>query len=168
MTTEPIMTESTILRSLEKALFGVVFTILPGWLHNRESERFIKFATVGTIGMVIDLTILNVLHGVIGIPLLIANAFSFSSAVTNNFFLNRHWSFPESQDRAVHTQLVQFATVSVTGLAINEIILWQLTRLLHPIFGFPWDYNLAKMGAIFIVLFWNFGINRIWTYKGIK
>ena len=28
-------------------------------------------------------------------------------------------------------------------------------------------YNLAKAFAIAVVL-WNFGINRIWTYRGIK
>ena len=30
------------------------------------------------------------------------------------------------------------------------------------------SYNLAKAVAIAIVLFWNFGINRIWTYRGIE
>jgi putative flippase GtrA len=30
------------------------------------------------------------------------------------------------------------------------------------------SYNLAKAFAIGVVLFWNFGINRIWTYRGIK
>jgi putative flippase GtrA len=32
----------------------------------------------------------------------------------------------------------------------------------------PFDYNLAKITAIGVVLFWNFGINRIWTYRGIE
>ena len=30
------------------------------------------------------------------------------------------------------------------------------------------SYNLAKAFAIGVVLFWNFGVNRIWTYKGIE
>jgi putative flippase GtrA len=34
-------------------------------------------------------------------------------------------------------------------------------------FGQPWSYNLAKAFAICVVLFWNFGINLIWTYRGI-
>ena len=37
----------------------------------------------------------------------------------------------------------------------------------EPLIG-PLGYNVAKAIAIVIVLFWNFGINRIWTYKGIK
>ena len=168
MTTEPLVPQNSVLRLLEKIVFSIVFTVLPGRFRHREVERFVKFATVGTIGMFIDLTILNLLHGVIGIPLLVANAVSFSSAVLNNFLLNRHWSFPESKERAIHTQLVQFAAVSITGLAINETILWQLAKFFHPLIGFPWDYNAAKVIAIAIVLFWNFSINRVWTYKGIK
>jgi len=29
-------------------------------------------------------------------------------------------------------------------------------------------YNVAKAIAIIVVLFWNFGVNRVWTYRGIK
>ncbi len=32
----------------------------------------------------------------------------------------------------------------------------------------PWDYNLAKIAAIGVVLFWNYFVNRKWTYKGIE
>jgi len=28
-------------------------------------------------------------------------------------------------------------------------------------------YNLSKAIATIIVLFWNFGANRLWTYRGI-
>ncbi|HID61680.1 MAG TPA: hypothetical protein EYP49_02870 [Anaerolineae bacterium] len=50
------------------------------WLYNparhQELERFVKFALVGILGMVIDLTILNVLHGLLGWHLLVANSIS--------------------------------------------------------------------------------------------
>ena len=35
----------------------------------KEFVRFLKFATVGVIGMVVDLTVLNVMHKVFGLPL---------------------------------------------------------------------------------------------------
>jgi putative flippase GtrA len=28
-------------------------------------------------------------------------------------------------------------------------------------------YNLSKAVATIIVLFWNFGANRLWTFRGI-
>jgi len=38
----------------------------------------------------------------------------------------------------------------------------------QSLFSVRLSYNLAKAFAIGVVLFWNFGVNRIWTYKGIK
>ncbi len=139
------------------------------WLHTdegrREVERFVKFALVGTLGMVIDLSTLNVLHGLLGWHLLIANSISFTAAVISNFTWNRLWTFPETRHRPVAPQLAQFATVSVIGLGLNNLVLWQVYRLLLPFVSTPWNYNAAKMFAIGVVLFWNFGANRLWTFR---
>ncbi len=139
---------------------------LPEHLQSREVVRFIKFALVGTLGMVVDLTILNVLHGLVGLHLLVANSISFSAAVISNFTWNRLWTFPETRDRPVSTQLVQFSIVSIIGLAINNLVLWQFYHWLQPYLSNPWDYNAAKILAIGVVLFWNFGANRLWTFRG--
>ena len=137
-------------------------------LSPRELSRFLKFATVGAFGMVVDLTVLNVLVKLFGLPLLIANAFSFSTAVVSNFTWNRLWTFPESRERPVQTQLVQFFVVNVIGLGINTIVLWLAYQVTQRFLPDPLDYNLAKIGAIGVVLFWNYGANRVWTYRGIE
>ncbi len=142
-------------------------SLLPERLRTPELIRFIKFAMVGALGMVVDLSILNILHGLVGIHLLVANSISFSAAVISNFTWNRLWTFPETRDRPVHTQLAQFATVSVIGLLINNFVLWQFFQILDPHLGTPWDYNAAKILAIGVVLFWNFGANRVWTFRGV-
>jgi putative flippase GtrA len=140
-----------------------------GFAQNpREFARFLKFATVGAFGMVVDLTVLNVLHKVFGLPLLVANSISFTVAVLSNFTWNRLWTFPESRERPIGTQLGQFAIVNVIGLAINNAVLWVVFRLLSTFIPDPWDYNLAKIAAIGVVLFWNYFVNRKWTYKGIE
>lgn len=149
-------------------------TRLVAWLANltglnpRELKRFIKFATVGAIGMVVDLTLLNVLHKAVGLPLLMANAFSFSAAVVSNFTWNRLWTFPESRARPVHAQLAQFAVVNIIGLGINELVLWTVHQFTQQVLPDPFDYNAAKVFAIGVVLFWNYGVNRLWTYRGIR
>lgn len=137
-------------------------------LSPRELTRFFKFATVGAFGMLVDLSVLNGLVKLVGLPLLIANAFSFSTAVLSNFTWNRLWTFPESRERPVRTQLPQFALVNVIGLGINTVVLWALYQVTQRFLPDPFDYNLAKIGAIGVVLFWNYGANRIWTYRGIK
>jgi putative flippase GtrA len=134
----------------------------------KEFVRFLKFATVGAIGMVVDLTVLNVMHKLFGLPLLVANAISFTVAVISNFTWNRFWTFPESRARPIGSQLGQFALVNVAGLVINTLVLWLAFKVTQQIVPDPWDYNLAKVLAIGVVLFWNYFVNRAWTYKGIE
>ena len=90
----------------------------------KEFVRFLKFASVGMIGMVVDLTVLNVMHKVFGLPLLVANTISFTTAVISNFTWNRRWTFPESRERPIGSQLGKFTLVNVIGLAINNLVLW--------------------------------------------
>jgi putative flippase GtrA len=153
--------------------------------NSKEMERFIKFAIVGAIGAVVDFAVLNVMKlffesiglGIgwhIGmaaqqIQLIAANSISFSTAVVSNFTWNRLWTFPESRERPLGKQLGQFALVNIIGLLINTVILVLMDSYVFSHFvGQRLSYNLAKAFAIGVVLFWNFGINRIWTYKGIE
>jgi len=136
--------------------------------NGKELKRFLKFAIVGTSGAVVDFGVLNLLHLAFGFSKFWANTCSFTLAVFNNFTWNRLWTFPESRERPLKSQLGQFALVNVAGLAINQVVFLGLDKYLFT----PWfgrlGYNLAKAVAIIVVLFWNFGINRIWTYRGIK
>lgn len=132
-----------------------------------EFLRFLKFATVGAFGAVVDYTVLNLGVQVLRLPLLIANAISFTVAVLSNFTWNRLWTYPESRSEPLLPQLGQFALVNLAGLGINELILFSLNPYVSRIWP-RWGYNLSKAVAIGIVLFWNFGVNRIWTYRKIK
>lgn len=147
----------------------------------KEFNRFIKFSIVGAVGAVIDFALLNlglyvirnVLHWnllaqfPINGNLLLANTISVSTAILSNFIWNRLWTFPESRARKKRKQLPQFGIVNLVGLLINNLIVVGLDALLATHIGEPWSYNLAKAIAIGIVLFWNFGANRLWTYRGL-
>ncbi len=145
-----------------------VINSMPFARRPKECERFLKFATVGVLGMAIDFAVLNFMHLVVGLPLGVANAISFSIAVISNFTWNRLWTFPESRQRHLGKQLGQFALVNLLGLGINTALLLGLDRVFQHFIAEPWAYNLAKAIAIGVVLFWNFFVNRFWTYKGIQ
>ena len=151
----------------------------------KKIERFIKFAIVGTIGAVVDFAVLNIMKLVFEavalgegwnvstsprqIQLVAANMISFSAAVLSNFTWNRLWTFPESRERHLGTQLLQFTIVNITGLVINTVILVGLDQyVLQQLLPARLSYNIAKAVAICVVLFWNFGMNLIWTYRGIE
>ena len=136
--------------------------------NNGEFTRFIKFAIVGTIGAVVDFSVLNWLVLGVGVPKEYANLISVTCAIFSNFTWNRLWTFPESRERPLHTQFGQFALVNVFGLAINQAVFIGADALIFDsLFPHPFDYNFAKAAAVIVVLFWNFFINRRWTYRGI-
>ncbi len=137
-------------------------------VSNGEFKRFLKFAIVGTIGAAVDFGVLNLLVLGFSVPKEYANLVSVTCAIISNFIWNRMWTFPESRDRPLHTQFGQFALVNVVGLAINQFVFLTTDALVFDkVFPHPLDYNVAKAAAIIVVLFWNFFVNRNWTYRGI-
>ncbi len=140
-----------------------------GFAHRpKEFVRFLKFSTVGAIGMVVDLSVLTLAREVFQLSLSLAVGLGFTVAVISNFTWNRLWTFPESRERPLTGQLAQFIVVNIIGLGINEVVVLGL----HPVFGLithdPPAYLAAKVIAIGIVLFWNYFVNRAWTYRGIE
>jgi len=154
------------------------------YANSKEITRFFKFATVGTLGAVIDFGTLNLLILAFGFSKALANTCSFTVAVLSNFVWNRLWTFPEARDRPIAPQLVQFFLVNIGGLLLNQAIFlsldaWVLGEaglLAVPMAALALNvglahyklaYNLSKAVATIIVLFWNFGANRLWTFRGI-
>lgn len=146
--------------------------------NRKEVTRFFKFAVVGTIGAVVDFGILYLLHAVMGWPLALSNTISFTCAVVSNFTWNRYWTYPDSRTKPITAQLGQFFIVNIAGWAINTGILLLLegpmtnaagslafvntATLAHRL-----GYNAAKVFATGVVMFWNFFINRVWTYNDV-
>ena len=144
-------------------------------VKSKEAERFLKFAVVGTIGFIVDFGLLFILKEFVGVEsTILANTISFSAAVVSNFTFNRFWTYHDSRTKKLGSQLVQFTMVSLIGLLINDLIVHFLE---HP-FQLLLDSNLtflpvdgyipAKVIATIVVLFWNFFVNRRWTYNDVK
>ena len=150
----------------------------------REITRFLKFSVVGTIGAVVDFGTFNLLVSLLQVWDIAAGIFSFLAAITSNFFWNRYWTYPDSRSKPIQHQAVQFAVVNGVGLAIRVPIYalavkpmsglaeWILETLpqIAKIFPDPATLgrNFALALAVIVVLFWNFGINRIWTYSDVN
>ena len=165
-----------------KPIFGVAGRF---GVNTKELERFLKFMVVGTIGFVVDFGILNMLMlnfqarqvdlgmwKLFGVVLLngtltFSNTISFSSAVISNFTWNYLWTYPESRSKPLVRQGGQFFLVNLMGLGINLAVLNALNPLCTRVFGLL-GYNAAKAIATIVVLFWNFFVNRYWTYSDVE
>jgi putative flippase GtrA len=158
---------------------------LQAWIERNRGEfvRFLKFAVVGVSGTFVDFGLLYLLHVGLGLHLVVANTISFTVAVINNFTWNRYWTYPDSRSKPISTQLGQFFIVNIFGWGINTSILLilepplttltgsLLTSLALGLAAQSWahkiGYNLAKAAATGVVMFWNFFINRVWTYNDV-
>jgi putative flippase GtrA len=155
----------------------------------RELERFMKFSVVGVVGAIVDFGTFNLLANVIGLYSILSSAISFTAAVTSNFIWNYNWTYPDSRSKPIRRQAIQFAVVNVIGLAIRTPIFaisenpfirlaedmmknWPINLPPGPGSFMPIEplvvgRNLALALAVIVVLFWNFGVNRVWTYSDV-
>lgn len=141
-----------------------------------ERQRMLRFAIVGSIGALVDFTSFNLYTLALHIPSVIASVLSFVTAVINNFLWHRYWTFADSRSKPIARQMGQFLVVNVLGVSIRtplfilftRLVLWTLNYI-HLPGPAPdwWAHNLALAGAIGVVMFWNFFVNRFWTYNDV-
>jgi len=145
---------------------------------NKERIRFVKFATVGAIGSVVDIVIMNLLTQLFNLRLVYAGTISLICAILSNFMLNRYWTYPDSRSRHFLHQLSMFFLVNLIGIAFRIPILHFVEPPMAGIFESMAHLSqasaelLAKNAtlafAIGVVMIWNFFINRYWTYNDIE
>jgi putative flippase GtrA len=145
----------------------------------RERTRFLRFAFVGIVGAVVDFGTFNLLEALFHVPAVWASVCSFIAAIISNFTWNRYWTYPDSRSKPIHQQITQFTIVSVVGLAIRTPLFALLETPLRQMFAsyqLPTiafmdadflGHNFALAIAVVVVMFWNFFINRFWTYSDI-
>ncbi len=146
--------------------------------NNQEHIRFLKFATVGAFGAVIDFGVMNLMSHLFNMKLVLAGTISFACAVMSNFVLNRYWTYPDSRSKHILHQLGMFVIVSAAGIAFRIPILHYveppMAAFVENMTHFPDStaHLLAKNAtlafAIGVVMIWNFFINRYWTYNDIE
>lgn len=130
----------------------------------QRQTTFLRYVVVGVLGTGIDLGALYLLTRLSGIdprtswlfPCFVTIAFLL--AVVNNYVLNRLWTFG-SRSSKVSTEFMRFLLVSVGGLLLTQGLMWLLVSLLGI-----W-YLLAKAMTSLMVLIWNFGLNKFWTFR---
>lgn len=148
--------------------------------NRRERARFMRFALVGVIGAIVDFGTFNLLTAVFKMPAVLASVCSFGAAIISNFTWNRYWTYPDSRSKRVSQQMIQYALISLIGLLIRTPLFALLEKPLRDLFAsaqIPFfsasnpdflGHNLALAVAVGVVMFWNFFVNRYWTYGDVE
>lgn len=157
----------------------------------KEFSRFGKFLVTGLVGFVVDFGTFNLMHK-LGVgtaiaprlpfadyftahPEVIEQAFSFTFATISNFLFNYFWIYPEARGSNQANKFAKFIIVSIAGLLVGvpvfaiALTVWRSIVTAVGLDNAPINVagNLALMTRVGILLFWNFFINRFWTYRDI-
>ncbi len=167
------------------------------YANRKEASRFAKFLVVGAIGFGVDFGSFNLFHALGigawvaaqlvppalpslatflgGHPEVIEQALSFCLAVVSNFIWNYLWIYPEARGANQTKKITKFIAVSVAGLIIGvpvfSVALFFARGLVAAAglssVSFNLAGNIALMCRVGVLLFWNFFVNRYWTYKDV-
>jgi len=147
-----------------KANFSEVFSLLNnlfGYFFYKKNvlEQFFKFAIVGIIGTVVNLLFLYIFTDLFEIYYLISAMFSFVISLTNNYILNKIWTFKEKIKSDFNKKYLKFALVSLCSLVVNLVFLYLFTEFIGIY------YMLSQILAIGFAMIVNFLGNKIWTFS---
>jgi putative flippase GtrA len=117
--------------------------------------QFVRFATVGVINTVVDISIYFLLTRYLGFGMeliFVAKAISYIVATLNSFFLNRLWTFGKKEAFQWRELLLFYLTVgsgifinvgvhfiNVHVLSLNDMVSVLIAAVLTAIWGFLWS-----------------------------
>lgn len=133
-------------------------------------RQFIKFIIIGFSSAVIDVGVNKVLMHRFDTPWLLAGVIGFVLGVSNGFFWNSRWTFRGLGSGRQHELYAKFVAVNIVGLILNLCIMklvfiamtGQVLLSSNPTHT---QWNIAKAIAIVICAVWNFGANKLWTFR---
>ena len=133
-------------------------------------RQFLRFATVGGFGLIVDVGLFNLLRVTVLSPEnvhegpVIAKIISTSLAIVVNWVGNRYWTFgPHRRPQAVR-EGIEFAIVSVGGMAIGLGCLW----LSHYVLGFTSllaDNISSNVIGLALGTAFRFWLYRAWVFR---
>ncbi|MBU4369527.1 GtrA family protein [Patescibacteria group bacterium] len=119
-----------------------------------------RFVVVGGLSAAINFLILYSFTEWLNVWYLISCILGFIFSAIFNFLVNKFWTFNNLiKGKQAFNQLLRFSVIASSGLLINILIIYSFTEFV----GF--DYRISWVFACLIVLFWNFGFNKFWTFK---
>jgi putative flippase GtrA len=125
--------------------------------HRRNWVQLAKFCVVGAIGYGVNLAVYALLLNWANLYYLLAAVGSFLVAVTNNYLLNRVWTFAHQRGRFAY-QGARFFVVSLVSLAANLLVL-------HVLIQLGAGKVVGQAIAIVLVTPLNFLGNKLWSFR---
>jgi putative flippase GtrA len=120
--------------------------------------QLVRFGVVGGTGFVVNVGVYALCVHALGIDYRVAFVLAWGVAVTNNFLLNRHWTF-DAAAGSMRFQAVRFFVVSLVAAVFGFLL---LTLLVESV-------GVAKVPAEALAVAastpLNFLGNKLWSFR---
>lgn len=123
------------------------------------SREFLRYVVVGGFAFICDASALYVLTASLGLYYLISAAIGFGIGLIVNYLLSRSWVFERRNLTNVPLEATVFTAIGITGLGLNEAILWTFQSKLGI------SYLAAKGVSGVAVFVWNFTIRKVALFR---
>ena len=129
-----------------------------GVRHPANWLQLVRFATVGASGYVVNLGVFAACVHLLTIDYRIASILAFLVSVSNNFWLNRHWTFDAKHEHPIF-QGARFFTVSLLAFAFTYAVLIGLVD------GAGMSKVLAQAIAVIAGMPMSFVGQKLWSFR---
>lgn len=115
-----------------------------------------RFLVVGVTVTLVDFGLLALLHGLLGVQVVVSAVAAFLAAFVVNFTLSRQWTF-ESTQMKPGVQLVKFSILVAANTVVTAVGIWFLTSA-------GMQYLLAKLLLTAVIVCVNYFVMRLWIF----
>jgi len=144
---------------------------LPDLTELRSGVRFGKFASVGAIGAVFDVTTLVVLTQFVGLSAAVANVLSIETAIVGMFAVNEHWTFAGEGApgrRSLGGRLVRSHVVRAVGSTLQYllfVLVFYGVDVAMSFAGIDLWLVVVKGGSIGAAMIVNYVFESLFTWR---
>lgn len=125
-------------------------------LYTEAGKQFFVFLLMGLVTTAVHTGVAMLAHHFGHLPPLAANFTGYGVAVSLSYLANARLTFRQALGRS---QFLRFLTLSLSGLAVSQGIIWVLTR------GFDQPFELALAVAVLAVPPVTFLVARFWVFR---
>jgi putative flippase GtrA len=131
---------------------------MPVWVR-----RWLKFNTVGAIGIAVQLGALAILKGAFGVNYLAATAIAVETAVLHNYVWHELWTWRDRREGSRIGRLLRFnLSNGAVSIAVNLVLMRLLVGAQHI------PYLIANLAAIAAGSLANFLLGEFFVFRGTR
>jgi len=141
--------------------FWIVWRLQFETLWEKFGSQFIKFTIVGTVGFLVNMAVFYITNRILNLNYNFCAIISFLAAVSNNFFLNKIWTFKDFEKDRLFIKFFRYLVANILGFGCNLLVLNILSR------NFGVDILFSQAVGVLIGMGVNFIGSKRWVFNSI-